>query len=198
MSRSGCRYTVVLRTAPCEVAMDDQVLDDTLTFLERDARVAPAIVSADLVTRTVATTVGVRGVSGPVEAIAAAVGAFQRALVRAGAGKVDLTEVGLELEHADGHLRHEVVAATEVARRIGVSRERVRQLAAVPGRFPAPVGEVRGSRVWRWGDVIDWLAAGGRGRPGRPRVTGQALRTVRLPRLPARTSGRRTKAPSAG
>ena len=190
MSRRAYPYTVELRTGPCEAAMDDQVLDDTMTLLERDHRVAPATVSADLVTRTVATTVGVRAMSGPAEAVTVAVGAFQRALARAGAGEVALMEVSLEVQQADGHLRHEVVSAAEVARRIGLSRERVRQLALAPGRFPRPVGDVRGSRIWRWGDVADWLAAGGRGRPGRPRVAQGAVRPVRSARPPARRRAR--------
>ena len=66
--------------------------------------------------------------------------------------------------------RSEIVSGAEVARRLGLSRERVRQLAESPGRFPVAVGNIRGSRAWRWGDVADWLSAGGRRPPGRPRA----------------------------
>lgn len=95
--------------------------------------------------------------------------AFATALRRAGATDSPASvELAVEGVTRSGN-RSEIVSAAEVARRIGVSRERVRQLAEEPGRFPTAVGNIRGSRAWRWGDVSDWLVAGGRRRPGRPR-----------------------------
>ena len=56
----------------------------------------------------------------------------------------------------------EHVTATEIADRIGRSRENVRQLAEGmrgPGGFPAPVSGASGrrTRFWRWSEVADWL-----------------------------------------
>jgi hypothetical protein len=63
----------------------------------------------------------------------------------------------------------ELVLGSEAARRLGLSRERVRQLAADPRQaFPAPVGrfstggDPRGDRiVWDWAEVERWGHAHG-------------------------------------
>jgi len=63
----------------------------------------------------------------------------------------------------------ELVLGSEVARRLGLSRERIRQLAAEPRQgFPAPVGrfstggDPRGDRiVWDWDEVERWGHAHG-------------------------------------
>lgn len=52
----------------------------------------------------------------------------------------------------------ELVTGAEAARRLGLSRERVRQLAEKPG-FPEPLGKVGNAIVWRWRDVERWSAA---------------------------------------
>jgi len=53
--------------------------------------------------------------------------------------------------------RAELVSGAEIARRLGVSRERVRQWAANPNlRFPASVGRVGQSVVWEWPPVAAW------------------------------------------
>ncbi len=53
------------------------------------------------------------------------------------------------------------VSAAEIARRLGRSRENVRQWIAGergPGRFPPPVsGVTTGSPRWRYVDVTAWL-----------------------------------------
>ncbi len=55
----------------------------------------------------------------------------------------------------------DVVTATEIAQRLGRSRESVRLLIAGqrgPGRFPAPISHTKGRfRLWRWSDVLAWL-----------------------------------------
>ena len=58
----------------------------------------------------------------------------------------------------------ELVSGAEAARRLGLSRERIRQLAGQPG-FPAPLGRVGQAIVWRWADVEAWA----RQRPSRAR-----------------------------
>lgn len=49
----------------------------------------------------------------------------------------------------------ELVTGAEVARRLGLSRERVRQLAQRDD-FPRPLGRVGNAIVWRWPDVDEW------------------------------------------
>jgi hypothetical protein len=60
----------------------------------------------------------------------------------------------------------ELVTASEIADRIGRTRESVRLMAEGargPGGFPAPVSGAseRRIRLWRWSDVADWLEAHG-------------------------------------
>lgn len=51
----------------------------------------------------------------------------------------------------------ELVSGAEIGRRLGVSRETVRQWRARPG-FPEPLGEVGRSVVWDWGAVSGWAS----------------------------------------
>lgn len=60
-----------------------------------------------------------------------------------------------DLSHND---RHELLTGAEVGRRLGLSRERVRQLAADRTRFPPPILAIGKAFVWQWGDVLDWAA----------------------------------------
>ena len=55
----------------------------------------------------------------------------------------------------------ELVTGAEVARRLGSSRERVRQLAERDD-FPRPIGRVGVAIVWRWPDVKAWASRSGR------------------------------------
>ncbi|MHC4473820.1 MAG: helix-turn-helix transcriptional regulator [Planctomycetota bacterium] len=56
----------------------------------------------------------------------------------------------------------DLVSASEIARRLGRSRESIRLLIRGdrgPGRFPPPVSSLRGtSRLWSWVDVVTWFA----------------------------------------
>jgi len=55
----------------------------------------------------------------------------------------------------------DLVTASEIAGRLGRSRESVRLLIAGergPGGFPSPVSHLRSrSRLWRWSDVARWF-----------------------------------------
>jgi hypothetical protein len=55
----------------------------------------------------------------------------------------------------------DLVTASEIARRLGRSRESVRQLvrgSRGPGGFPAPISSVRGSsRIWSFREVVRWF-----------------------------------------
>ncbi len=51
----------------------------------------------------------------------------------------------------------EFVTGAEIGRRLGVSRERVRQWAAHPSlRFPPDLGRFGTVRLWRWAEVERW------------------------------------------
>lgn len=55
----------------------------------------------------------------------------------------------------------EIVNASEIARRLGISREAVRLYALGergPGDFPSPIaGDRLNQRLWRWTDICDWI-----------------------------------------
>ena len=59
----------------------------------------------------------------------------------------------------------DLVTLSEIAQRLGRTRESVRLLAAGErggGEFPAPVSHLRTrSRLWRWSDVVAWAGVRG-------------------------------------
>jgi predicted DNA-binding transcriptional regulator AlpA len=54
-----------------------------------------------------------------------------------------------------------LLTRTEIARRLGISGERVRQLALKPD-FPRPVGRVGQAVAWQQADIVDWARRKGR------------------------------------
>jgi predicted DNA-binding transcriptional regulator AlpA len=62
---------------------------------------------------------------------------------------------------------NDLVTKADIAGMLGVSRERVAQLAAEQENFPASVGMVGKSLVWHRADVERWQKTWAR-RPGRP------------------------------
>jgi hypothetical protein len=67
-------------------------------------------------------------------------------------------------DHADG--LPDLVTRAQVARRLHLTRAGVAAAMRQPG-FPAPLGRLGDSVIWRWTDVRAW-AEGNRGRPGGP------------------------------
>jgi len=57
--------------------------------------------------------------------------------------------------------RTELVIAVEIAKRLGMSPQRVNVLASGPG-FPKPLGKLGRSSVWRWSSVERWAQETGR------------------------------------
>jgi predicted DNA-binding transcriptional regulator AlpA len=55
----------------------------------------------------------------------------------------------------------ELVIAADIARRLGISKQRVGVLAAGTG-FPDPIGTLGRSHVWRWSSVERWARETGR------------------------------------
>lgn len=162
-------YTAHVESAPLPIAITEEFLDAFAAALDRERKIAAPASSSNTATRTIGMTASVDAAT-PSEAFDAAVQAFWRAADTATKGaRFGIAEAGVELDVGDDFERSEIVSAAEVARRVELSRERVRQLAADPRRFPAAIANIRGSKAWRWGDIVDWLEAGGRRGPGRPR-----------------------------
>jgi predicted DNA-binding transcriptional regulator AlpA len=55
----------------------------------------------------------------------------------------------------------DLVGIIEIAELLGVSRQRVAQLADTEG-FPAPIGEIRAGRIWERSDIEAWAQETGR------------------------------------
>jgi len=55
----------------------------------------------------------------------------------------------------------DLVGLTEIATMLGVSRQRVGQLADTEG-FPVPVADLAAGRIWTRGDIEKWAKATGR------------------------------------
>jgi predicted DNA-binding transcriptional regulator AlpA len=57
----------------------------------------------------------------------------------------------------------ELVGLTEIAEMLGVSRQRVDQLARAPD-FPPPMGQLRAGSIWERDDVVAWARRTGRAK----------------------------------
>jgi hypothetical protein len=55
----------------------------------------------------------------------------------------------------------ELVIATDIAKRLGISPQRVNVLATAPG-FPPALGKLGRSSVWRWSSIERWAGETGR------------------------------------
>jgi predicted DNA-binding transcriptional regulator AlpA len=55
----------------------------------------------------------------------------------------------------------ELMGIAEIADLLGVSTQRVDQLARQPG-FPQPVAELKAGRIWRREEVVGWARTSGR------------------------------------
>lgn len=79
--------------------------------------------------------------------------------------------VALEAEPYIDPEQNELVSQAEIARRLGISRQRVKQLVEERKDFPAPAQTLAGPRgtLWRWGGIDAWNNAVER-RTGRPKT----------------------------
>ena len=164
--RENREYIVEVHSTPLSVPVTDEVLEDFAIGAEEERRIKDPFASANLATNTLDLGVGVRA-SDPAAAASVALSAFGRGLRMAHVKGALASEVGVELDRGDGPLRQQLLSGAEVARRIGVSRQRVSQLAAT-SHFPKPLSSVGGYLVWRWGDIADWATLHRR-RTSKPR-----------------------------
>jgi hypothetical protein len=81
---------------------------------------------------------------------------FQQALL-SGIRDVEAAGAGARVEHVEPD---ELVTMSEIARRLGMTREGVRKRVAGlrgPGNFPPPAGSLtQRSPLWHWADVLRW------------------------------------------
>ncbi len=77
--------------------------------------------------------------------------------------------------HPDG--LQDLVTRAHIARRLHIGRARIDEAVASAG-FPAPLGRVGPSPVWRWSEVRSW-AEGATGSPGGPSADGMRLAHIR-------------------
>lgn len=152
-------YTVHILSTPLSELSEERLLA-LVEALETERRIVAPVTSANSVTGTVGATVSVDA-SRPQDALDLALESFLKAARKAEIPDVEIAEATVEATTEDEHDRHELVSGAEVARRIGLSRERVRQIV---DRLPTPVARVGSTRVWRWGDIADWRAAKDRPR----------------------------------
>ncbi len=73
--------------------------------------------------------------------------------------------------------RDDLVTLAHIARRLHLSRAGALSAARSPG-FPAPLGHLNRSAVWRWADVRTW-AEGAAGSPVGPTEEGLRLAGIR-------------------
>ena len=149
-------YTVELRSTPVP-DVTDAMLDAFSESLFKQRTVAGPVPSADLATQTLSVLTAVDA-SDHSAALAKAIRAFQRALERADADG-EVSEAKIYIDRGDD--RDELLSGSDVGRRLGITRQRVQQLAS-RGRFPRPLVAFGTVTVWRWADIADWASVQGR------------------------------------
>ena len=156
-------YTIETSTAPLEHA-DEKVLQRSAEALFADRHLAGPVTALNTSTPVLTVRTSVDSMS-PEEAITAALARVRRALKRAGVSDLELTEASVVLDLPDDEFasaRDDLVGTPDVAARLSISRQRVAQLVNEAGRFPPSIARVRGTHIWRWGEIVDWLGAGRR------------------------------------
>jgi hypothetical protein len=148
-------FTVEFRTEPIEIELLQALVDRAAETLFADRTIAGPAIGVDGLVNAIEVRASVDAHYSP-EAMLIVADAVNRALkaahIPATPGRI---EVWPDLEGVDWP--DELVNGGEVARRLKISRERMRQLLTEkPPRFPRPVAETKRDRIWRWGDVAEW------------------------------------------
>jgi predicted DNA-binding transcriptional regulator AlpA len=151
-------YTVEVRTGPLDAEVHPAQLDRFASTLFEDKTIAGPAFTIDGAINALEVRASVDETR-TVEAITVVVKAIERALraahIVATQSRIEAWPDMVGVEWPD-----ELVNGGEVARRLQLSRERVRQmLAEEPPQFPRPVAETERDKIWRWGDVAEWAAA---------------------------------------
>lgn len=152
ISVRGWRVTV--ESAPIrDAGLARRVPEELLERLLRDPRVAGPVTSGPDAEGRVGATVAVEGAD-LLEAARTAVAAVAEALEALGAaGTIELLEVA---PRGRGAAAPELLGASDVARLLGLSRQRVYQLLEEREDFPRPVVELARGSLWRRQEVEAW------------------------------------------
>jgi len=156
-------YTIDMQTIAVD-ALDDALLYKLAGALSADRHLAGPVVASNTLTRVISVRTAIDAPSAEA-AFKTAAARIRRALVRSGVEEVEFADATVmhELPEDDfASSRDDIVGTPDVAARLGISRQRVAQLADQRGRMPHPIATIRGTRVWRWGDIADWIDAGAR------------------------------------
>lgn len=66
-------------------------------------------------------------------------------------------------QHQNRDVALDLVGVAEIAEMLGVSRQRVHQIARDDGAFPGPVAKLSAGNVWLRSDIERWMGEAGRG-----------------------------------
>ena len=150
-------HTVEVRTRTIDHEVHAALLERFAATLFADKAIAGPAISFDATMNAIEVRASVD--AGRADAaVKAVVGAMNRALraahIIATQSRIEAWADIIGVDWPD-----ELINGGEVARRLQMSRERVRQLLAEkPPRFPRPVAETERDKIWRWGDVAEWAA----------------------------------------
>ncbi|HEV8656935.1 MAG TPA: hypothetical protein VGR85_15625 [Candidatus Limnocylindria bacterium] len=160
-------YTVELRSAPIPDGVGDDLVARFGDAVLSDRRLAGPVAGADSALQSLEVRTSVDATS-LASAITVAEAAFVRAIRRARVtAELALITAWADVDGVDEP--DKLVNAGEVAERLSISRERVRQLVSErPSRFPRPLIETERDRFWRLGDIVTWARLHER-KVGRPK-----------------------------
>lgn len=152
---SKINHTVEFRTGALEAELSDEQLERFSAALFVNRTIAGPAVRVDGTVNALEIRASVDATH-TLDAIATVSEAVHRALnaaeITATQGRIEAWPDIIGVDYPD-----ELVNGGEIARRLRISRERLRQLVT-EGRIPRPVAETERDRIWRWGDVAEWAA----------------------------------------
>lgn len=155
MTKPKVSHTVEIRTGALEAELTDEQLERFSSALFVNRTISGPAIRVDPTVNALEVRASVDAVR-TIDAIAAVVEAIHRALkaakITATQGRIEAWPDIIGVDQPD-----ELVNGGEIARRLQISRERLRQLVT-EGRMPRPVAETERDRIWRWGDVAEWAS----------------------------------------
>ena len=164
-------YTMTASTGPID-SFNDELTEVVAREIAQRGVLQGAVVAGNSLTRTMSVRGSVES-EGPADAILLGLQELGHAFLVV-LERPEIFEFGIMRDLPEDEFasaRDDIVGTPDVAARLGISRQRVAQLVEQKGRFPTPIATVRGTHVWRWGDIADWIAAGARDRRRRRQVS---------------------------
>lgn len=163
-------YSVGIGTEPTDPEiLSEGAFEAFLDYLESDSAIGGPVGTYGSLTIGPGAQMSVRA-NDPVDALAIASESLQRSLERAGIGRLPIAHAEVLTEdYQDAMLaqpRPEYAGVAEVARILGVSKQRVYELRARED-FPKPVAELAAGPVWNRAALNHFIASWDR-KPGPP------------------------------